>query len=115
MPCYSTIQTQMIDLQTIERAANALGMKVSRVNENKLTLTSKSGRASLTLSRNRKEDKFTYNPYLNGTEGDYEAEILTPLVQGYAKETLKAWGRKNGYTLAMGKKPGEYELVSLKG
>lgn len=112
MPCYSTIQTNMLDLQTLERAASALGMKVNRVNENQVTLAN--GRASLALSRNRKDDKFTYNPYLSA-KGNYEAEILTPLVQGYAKETLKAWGRKNGYTLAMGKKPGEYELVSLKG
>lgn len=113
MPCYSTVQTQLIDLPAIDRAAAALGLKVERKSVNEVKLTSRDGSASLTLIRNRPADKFSFSSY--AATGDYDGQIVRPLIQGYAKEQLKVFARKNGYTLAPGKKPGQYELVSLKG
>ena len=92
MPCNSKIQTVLLDLATIEAAANALGIQVIKHTPNSYTLKSKT--ESVTIERLPGRRKFTTTYF--SAQGD----LLKTLVPEYAKQRIKAWGKSKGYTLA---------------
>ena len=104
MPCYSTIRTKLIDAVNIEKAAKSLGFTVSKEGVNQMLITN--GRSNIALYRSNGKSNFD----IVGYAGNFRESILEPLLQGYAKEQLKALARKTGYVLEM-TKPGEYILV----
>ena len=101
MPCYSRIETILIDLKTIEAAAQTLGIQVIRRTNNSFTL--KRGNEHIGIERLREGEKFYASP-LSGTS-NYTEQILKPLTQAYAKERVKAYYKGKGYTVAAGSKP----------
>ncbi len=103
MPCYTKVQTQLLDIASIEAAAGKLGITVRKYNENFLRLSTSEGEIELTRDRNT--DKFTgQNGY-----GKYEA-ILQQLVPAYAKIQLQKFARAKGYTISQGNDASEYIL-----
>ena len=103
MPCYSTIRANLIDAANIEKAAKVLGYTVTK-NGDQMTISN--GRSNIALYRVNPKSKYD----IIGYAGNYREAILEPLIQGYAKEELKAFARKNGYVLEPGK-DGQFVLV----
>jgi hypothetical protein len=112
MPCYSAIQTNMIEIKSIMAAAQALGITITKVNENRYTLR-KDHYTYIDIERSRPGAKFNTVAYSGS--GDFAGEIISPLLPVYAKEQIKVWSKKNGYLLSPDKNPNEYVLTSLKG
>ena len=114
MPCYSSIQTDLIDIATIEKVAPGLGITVTRRNSNRYILgkTDARGRTEVEIRREKEGEKFSTVP---GTQyGNIEDDLITPLTQAYAKDKIKTFAAKRGYTVSAGNKPGEYVLTSYK-
>ncbi len=107
MPCYTKVQTNLIDTPTIEAAAAKLGINVRKINENTLVL-SRNG-STVTLSRANNEMKFDAE---NGT-GDYRS-LLADLTPTYAQKMLVKFAKSKGYTVVAGAQPGEYQLVKYE-
>ena len=103
MPCYSTIQTLLIDLAAIEAAAKALGITVTRRTENSYTL--KRGSEQIGIERPRAGEKFQTSAY------SAEGKLMQDLLPAYAKERAKQFAKSKGYTLSAGSKAGEYVLT----
>ncbi len=104
MPCYSKVQTQLLDIASIEAAAAKLGITVRKNNENFLRLSTAEGEIELTRDRNT--DKFTgQNGY-----GKYEA-ILQQLIPVYARVQLQKFAKAKGYTISQGNDASEYVLT----
>lgn len=110
MPCYSALKTVLLQLSDIEKAAKALGITVEKHTANRFTL--KKGREYITIERTKEGEAFSTKPYSGS--GSWDTEIMQPLVQGYAKERLKAFATKNGYTLSAGNKEGAFVLTTFK-
>lgn len=107
MPCYSTIITVLIDLTAIEAAAKTLGITLTRRTPNSYTL--KRGNEYINIERAREGDKFSTSPYSGSPK--YESEILKPIVIAYARERVKQFAKKKGYTVSAGSKPGQLVLT----
>lgn len=101
MPCYSQIETVLIDIATIEKAAALLGITVSRRNANSYVL--QKGSERIIIDRTGEGEKFYTSASQNG--------IIKPLSQAYAKEMIKAFAKKKGYVVSAGSKPGEIILT----
>jgi len=112
MPCYSAIQTNLIEVKSILAAAQALGFQVTKVNENRYTIR-KDRYTYVDIQREKPGAKFSTVTYSGS--GDFPQDIIQPLLPIYAKEQLKVWGKKNGYLLSPDKNAGEFVLTSLKG
>lgn len=106
MPCFSKIQTLLIDLATIESAAKSLGIEALKRTSNSYTL--KKGNIQVGIERTREGEKF-FIPAFSGS-GDFQNEIMQPLTQEYGKERMKYWAKKRGYTVSTGSKPNQYVL-----
>ena len=102
MPCYSKIQTVLLDLKVIEAASATLGISVIKRTANSYTL--RRGREQVTIERTREGERFTTS--YASSEGD----LLKSLVPAYAKERVKQFARSKGYTVAAGSKPGKFIL-----
>lgn len=107
MPCFTKIQTLLIDLATLEAAAKVLGITVTKRTANSYTL--KRGNEQVGIERIREGEKF-YVAAMSGTN-NFQKEILEPLTTGYAKERVKQFAKTKGYTVAAGTKAGEYILT----
>lgn len=107
MPCYSKIQTVLIDIKSVEDAAKSLGIEVVRRSNNLYTL--KHGNQSINIRRTGEGEKFETVAY-TGT-GRYVEDILQPLTLTYAKERMKQFARKTGYTVSADSKPNAYILT----
>ncbi len=103
MPCYSKIQTVLLDVSSIEAAATQLGMKVQKHAPNSLTVTR--GYESVTLFRTKSEDRFQ-------AQGD--TSLLTDLVPVYAKKQLVKFAKSKGYTISQGSDATEYILTKYE-
>jgi len=103
MPCYSTIQTVLLDLVAIEAAAKSLGISVTRHTPNSYTL--RKGNESVTITRTREGEKFTTS-YASG-----ETSLLKSIIPAYAKERVKQFARSKGYVVSATGKPGQYALT----
>lgn len=110
MPCFSNVQTVLIDIKSVETAATALGIKVERNSPNVFTL--RKGKEFIRIERAREGEKFSTVAYSGSN--NWDTEIMQPLVKGYAKEQLKVFAKKNGYTLSAGSKPDAYVLTSFR-
>jgi hypothetical protein len=110
MPCYSNIQTVLIDLDVVKSVAESMGISVIMKRPNRYTL--KTGREHIDIERTEAGQKF--NTVAFSGSDNWENEILQPLVMGYAKAQLKAFAKKSGYTLSAGSKSGEYIFTSYK-
>ena len=109
MPCYSVIQTKLITLTIIQQAVKEIGAKVTSLSPNNIFI--EKGDKRLALERSREGE--TYRLMTSSSSWDYE-ELLDSLTMSYAKNTVKAFGKKYGYTFSAGKNPGEYELVEYQ-
>lgn len=107
MPCYSKIKTVLIDVKTIEDAAKSLGIEVIRRNNNLYTLRHRN--QNINIQRAGEGEKFETVAY-TGT-GHYMEDILQPLTLAYAKERMKQFARKTGYTVSADSKPNAYILT----
>ena len=107
MPCFTKIQTLLIDLAIIEQTAAALGITVTKRTANSFTL--RKGDQHLNIERTREGEKFYVAPY--SASNGFEAGILQPLTQGYAKERVKQFAKSKGYTVSAGSKPNTYVLT----
>lgn len=110
MPCFSVIQTKLIDLPTIQKAAKDIGAKIIAQSPNNIVL--EKGDLLIALDRPREGENYRLMPARSSW--NYEA-LLDELTVSYAKTTMKQWAQKNGYTFSVGKNPGEYELVQYIG
>ncbi len=110
MPCYSNLKTVLIALKDIETAAKALGITIEKHTANRFTL--KKGSEHITIERAKEGEPFFTKAYSGSSY--WETEIMQPLVQVYAKERLKAFATKNGYTLSAGNKESAYVLTTFK-
>lgn len=110
MPCYSVIQTKLIDRLMIEKAVKEIGAKIIAQSPNNLVIE-KDGKQ---ISLDRAHEGENYRLMTNRSSSGYE-EILNSLTVSYAKTTLKTWAQKTGYTFSAGTKPGEYIMTQYKG
>lgn len=106
MPCYSKIETVLIDLKAIEQAAKETGITVERIG-NRIRLSK--GLEHLSLERTQENDRFHVVPY-SGSD-NWPTEITDPLSSAYAKTMIKTWAQKNNYQFSAGKGQGEYVLT----
>lgn len=110
MPCYSKIQTVLIDLKTIEAAAAKLGITISKRTANRFTL--KKDGEHIDIERASEGEKFSTMTYSGS--GNWPDEIITPLTLEYARARVKDFAQKKGYTLSAGTKAGELVLTSYR-
>ncbi len=110
MPCYSIIQTKLIDLVMIQKAVNEIGAKVTSLTPNNIVI--EKGGKRIALERPRENEN--YSLIFRRSSSDYN-ELLDSLTVSYAKNTLKAWAKKSGYTFSAGSKPGEYVMTQYSG
>lgn len=110
MPCYSSMQTVLTDLDAIQEAAKSLGITVQKLAEGRYRLL-RNGE-HITLQRRPGEKKFSTEAY-SGSNAWPEA-ILQPLVQSYAKVKVKQFAAKRGYNASAGTKPGQIVLTSYR-
>lgn len=103
MPCNSLIQTILIDINTIQKAADALGITVIKRTNNSYTL--RKGDEQVTIERTREGEKFSTALY--SANGD----LLASLVPAYAKERVKQFAKSKGYTVSAGSKPNTFVLT----
>jgi hypothetical protein len=103
MPCYSKIQTILIDLTTIEAAVKSLGIQITKRTPNLFIL--KRGDEQVEISRTREGERFTTS-YASS-----EGELMKTIVPAYAKERVKQFARSKGYTVSAGTKPGQFVLT----
>jgi hypothetical protein len=106
MPCYTKIQTLLIDLKIIEQAAGTLGITVTKRTANSYTL--KRGDEQVTIERTQEGEKF-YTSVYSGSN-NFESQIIQPLTLAYAKERVKQFAKGKGYTVSAGSKPNTYVL-----
>lgn len=107
MPCFSKILTLLIDLKTIEEAAKALGISVTKRTPNSYTL--RRGSEYINIERVKEGEKFSVSPY--SSSNGFQEQILKPLLIGYARERMKQFAQKRGYTVSTGSKPNSYVLT----
>ena len=81
MPCFSTIQTVLIDLAALQKAADNLGMQLIKRNADTYTLSK--GTVSAYLQRSGEGQKFT----ASNASYNFNSEVLRPISQEYAKVT----------------------------
>ncbi len=93
MPCYTKVQTQLLDIASIEAAASKLGISLKRYSDNFLRLSTAEG--EIELSRDRNTDKFTGQ----SGYGNYE-QILQQLIPAYARVQLQKFAKARGYTIS---------------
>lgn len=110
MPCYSIIQTKLINLPTIQQAVKEIGAKVTALSPNNIVI--EKGENRIALERSREGEN--YRLMTSRSLLDYE-ELLNSVTVSYAKNTVKAWAKKNGYTFSAGTKPGEYVMTQYAG
>lgn len=110
MPCYSRIQTKLIDLVTIQKAVKEIGAKIIAQSPNNIVI--EKGDKRIALERSREGEN--YNLMTSRSSWDYD-EMLGELTKSYAKTTLKTWAQKNGYQFSAGKKSGEYVMTQYTG
>lgn len=103
MPCYSLIETVLIDLKTIEAAALALGITVIKRTPNSYTL--RKGAEQVGIERTREGAKFSTS-YASS-----EGNLLKSLIPAYAKERVKQFAKSKGYTVSAGSKPNTFVLT----
>lgn len=103
MPCYSKVQTVLIDISSIEEAAKTIGMTVTKDTANKYTL--RRGNDYISIERTREGEKFS-TVAMSGSNG-YMENIVKPLTVAYARERVKKYYRSKGYTVAAGSKPNQ--------
>ena len=110
MPCYSRIQTKLIDLVTIQKAVKEIGAKIIAQSPNNIVV--EKGDKRIVLERSREGENYTL--MTSSSSCDYDG-LLDELTKSYAKTTLKTWAQKNGYQFSAGKKPGEYVMTQYTG
>jgi hypothetical protein len=110
MPCYSNIQTVLLEMKSIEAAAALLGIKIEKRTANAYTL--RKGNEYITIQRSADGQKFETKAYSGS--GKWDTEIMQPLVKAYAKEQIKVFAKKSGYTLSAGSQPDTYVLTSFR-
>lgn len=111
MPCFTKIQTKLINLETIKLAAEKLGIKVLRRSANSYTLSK--GNEHLTLERTAENEPFFVRAYSGSNS--FEEEIIKPLTVEYTKETVKAYYKSKGYTTSAGQKPNQLIFTKYTG
>ncbi len=107
MPCYSTIQTVLIDAKSIEEAASKIGATVKKYSENILAIQHNG--SSIHLRRECGEGKFQGSDMC----GDY-ISLLNDLIPAYAKLQLKKFATAKGYTISQGQDQNEYVLTKYE-
>lgn len=110
MPCYSNIQTKLIDRLMIEKAVKEIGAKIIAQSPNNLVIEKNDKRISLDRAREGEN----YRLMTSRSSWDYST-LLEELTISYAKTTMKQWAQKNGYTFSAGAKPGEYTMTQYVG
>jgi hypothetical protein len=104
------VQTKLINLVIIQQAIKEIGAKVTALSPNNIVI--EKGDKRLALERSREGEN--YRLMTSRSSWDYE-ELLDSLTVSYAKNTLKAWAKKSGYTFSAGSKTGEYIMTQYTG
>jgi len=107
MPCYSGIETKLTDLETVQKAAEATGITVTKRSATRYTL-SKDGE-SIDIECKAGEKYFSTVAYSGSS--NWPDAIIRPLTQQYAKERVKQFAKKRGYMVSAGSKPGQVVLT----
>lgn len=110
MPCFSVIQTKLVNLPTIQKAVSDIGAKIIAQSPNTIVIEKNGKHISLDRAREGKN----YRLMTNRSSWDYET-LLDELTVSYAKTTMKQWAQKNGYTFSAGAKTGEYVMTQYVG
>jgi len=111
MPCFTRIQTKLINLETIKLAAEKLGISIERRNANAYSL--RNGREVITIERNAEGEAFAIRP-MSGSN-NWQESIIKPLTVEYTKETVKAYYKSKGYTTSAGQKPNQLIFTKYTG
>ncbi|MBI5954386.1 MAG: hypothetical protein HY865_22240 [Chloroflexi bacterium] len=110
MPCFSTIPTKLLDVEMIKKAVAEIGAKITSLSPNNIVV--EKGKERISLERSRSDDN--YSVALSRSSYNCQ-DLLETLTISYAKNTVKAWAKKNGYTFSAGSKPGEYVMTQYTG
>jgi len=110
MPCYSNIQTVLLDLKTIESAAAALGMTVTKKTANYYMISK--GHEHIDIQRSADGQKFETVAYTGSAY--WPQQVLEPLVMQYAKERTKALMKAKGYMVSQGQNANELVFTSYR-
>ena len=104
MPCYSTIQTKLLDAEVVKKAAEAMGY-VAEVSKDALSITiRKGGQVVAQITR--------YNVTSTFETSYQSAELVKNLTVKYAEIKVRRFAQKNGYIISKGK--GVRQLVLEK-
>lgn len=94
MPCWTKTETKLLDLATLQSAADALGITVEKVTNNRYVL--RKGNDYITIER-----EYTYSPFftkaLSGSNS-WDTEIMQPLTVEYTTQKVIAVYEAEGYT-----------------
>lgn len=112
MPCYSRIQTKLIDLVTIQKAAKDIGANIIAQSPNNIVI--EKGDTRVALERSHEGENYSLMTSRSSWGFDND-NLLDELTKSYAKTTLKTWAQKNGYQFSAGKKSGEYVMTQYTG
>jgi hypothetical protein len=108
MPCFTSVPTKFLSIETLQTAAQALGIKLEKHNANSYTL--RKGNEYITIQREDASQAFSIRPYSGSNRWD--TEIMKPLTVEYTKETVKAYYKSKGYKVSTGKN--DKQLVFTK-
>lgn len=108
MPCFTKVPTKFLSIETLQTAAQALGIKLEKRTSNSYTL--RKGNEYIVIERDDASQPFSVRPYSGSNRWD--TEIMKPLTVEYTKETVKAYYKYKGYKVSAGKN--ETQLVFTK-
>ncbi len=103
MPCYTKVQTLLLDISSIEAAADQLGITVVKHSATYLTL--KRGSQMMELTRENDKAKF---------QATGATEMLDELLPTYAKKQLVKFAKSKGYTVSQGGDASEFVLTKYE-
>lgn len=108
MPCYSKLETKLIDLETMKAVAKALGIELVMRTKNSYTL--RKGNEYINIERKAEGEPF-FTVAMSGSNR-WDTEILQPLTVEYTKSKVKAYYKSKGYSVSFGQS--NDELVFTK-
>lgn len=103
MPCFTKVETKLIDLDTLKSVASALGIEVFMRNKNSYTLSK--GREYINISREAEGKPFSTEAFTGSN--NWDTEILQPLTVGYTTAKVKAYYKSKGYSVVVDSKTNE--------
>lgn len=94
MPCWTKTETKLLDIATVQSAADALGITVEKVTNNRFIL--RKGNEYITIERAYENEPF-FTKALSGSSA-WDTEIMQPLTVEYTTQKVVGYYESQGYT-----------------